>query len=121
MIAFVQIAVRSLADLVGLAVLAIRPRWSLEAENLVLRRQLGLFKERGVKPRRIDAGTRISLTLLSRFCDWRTCLMSGNHGSLAPRRMATALALQVAPRPPAHSVGTSPMDSTMPGRPGPRR
>jgi putative transposase len=74
-IAFVQIAVRSLADLVGLAVLAIRPRWSLEAENLVLRRQLGLFKERGVKPRRIDAGTRVSLTLLSRFCDWRTCLM----------------------------------------------
>jgi len=74
-IAFVQIVLRSLADLVGLAVLAIRPRWSLEAENLVLRRQLGLFKERGVKPRRIDAAARLSLTLLSRLCDWRSCLI----------------------------------------------
>jgi len=33
-----------------------------EAENLVLRRQLGLFKERGIKSRRIDAATRVSLT-----------------------------------------------------------
>jgi putative transposase len=74
-IAFVQIVLRSLADLVGLAVLAIRPRWSLEAENLVLRRQLGLFKERGVKPRRIDAATRVSLALLSRLRDWRSCLI----------------------------------------------
>ena len=57
-----------------MAVLAIRPRWSLEAENLVLRRQLGLFKERGVKPRRIDAAARLSLTL-SRLCDWRSCLI----------------------------------------------
>src|SRR5258706_2154263 len=53
----------------------IRPRRSLEAENLVLRRQLGLFKERGIKPRRIDVATPVSLTLLTRLCDWRTCLM----------------------------------------------
>ena len=52
MIACIQIVLRSLTDLVGLAVLAIRPRWSVEAENLVLRRQLGLFEERGLKPRR---------------------------------------------------------------------
>jgi hypothetical protein len=50
-------------------------RWSLEAENLVLRRQLGLFKERGAQPRRIDAATPVSLALLSRWCDWRSCLM----------------------------------------------
>jgi putative transposase len=74
-IAFIQIVLRSLVDLVALAVLAIRSRRSLEAENLVLRRQLTLFKERGVKPRRIDAATRISLTLLTRLCDWRSCLM----------------------------------------------
>jgi putative transposase len=74
-IVFIQIVLRSLADLVGLAVLAIRPRRSLEAENLVLRRQLALFKERGVKPRRIDAATRVSSTLLTRLCDWRSCLI----------------------------------------------
>jgi putative transposase len=74
-IAFLQIILRLLADLVALAVLANRPRLSLEAENLVLRRQLALYKERGIKPRRIDAATRASLTLLSRLCDWRSCLM----------------------------------------------
>jgi hypothetical protein len=50
-IAFARIVLRLLADVVSLAVLSIRPRRSLEAENLVLRRQLALFKERGVKPR----------------------------------------------------------------------
>ena len=47
----------------------------MEAETLVLRRQLARFKERGVKPRRIDAATRVSLALLSRLCDWRSCLV----------------------------------------------
>ena len=73
-IVFSQIVLRSVADLVALAVLAIRSRWSLKAENLVLRRQLGLFKERGVKARRIDPATRVSLTLLSRLCVWRSSL-----------------------------------------------
>lgn len=40
----------------------------------MLRRQLALFRERGIKPRPIDAATRISLALLSRCCDWRSCL-----------------------------------------------
>jgi putative transposase len=66
---------RLVADLLGLAALSIRPRRSIEAENLVLRRQLALFKERGVKPRRIDAATRMSLAWLSKLCDWRSCLM----------------------------------------------
>src|SRR5439155_2807298 len=52
-----------------------RPRRSVEAGNLVLRRQLALFKERGVKPRRIDAATRVSMAWLSRLCDWRACLI----------------------------------------------
>jgi len=73
--AFARIVLRLLADVVAMAVLAIRSRWSLEAENLVLRRQLALFQERGVKPRRIDTATRVSLALLSRLCDWRPCLM----------------------------------------------
>jgi hypothetical protein len=66
---------RLVADLSGLLVLAVRPRRSIEAENLVLRRQLALFKERGIKPRRIDAATRSSLAWLSRFCDWRSCVI----------------------------------------------
>jgi transposase len=74
-IAFARIVLLLLADLVGLALLAIRPRRSIEAENLVLRRQLALYKERAVKPRRIDAATRVSLAWWSRWCDWRSCLV----------------------------------------------
>jgi putative transposase len=74
-IACARIVLRLLADAVGLAVLSVRPRRSLEAENLVLRRQLALFKERGMKPRRIDAATRASVASLSRLCDWRSCVV----------------------------------------------
>jgi hypothetical protein len=42
----------------------------------MLRRQLALYVERGVKPRRIDPGTRITLALLSRFFDWRGALVA---------------------------------------------
>jgi putative transposase len=66
---------RLLADLIGLLMLTVRRRRSIEAENLVLRGQLALFKERGVKPRRIDAATRLSLAWLSRLCDWRSCVI----------------------------------------------
>ena len=75
MIAFTPVVLSLLADLVGLVVLAIRPRRSIEAENLVLRRQLALYKERGVKPRRIDAATRVSLAWLTRLCEWRSSLI----------------------------------------------
>jgi hypothetical protein len=54
--------------------LAFRSRQSIKAEHLFLRRQLTLFIERGVKPRRIDPATRIGLTLLSRLFDWRDAL-----------------------------------------------
>jgi putative transposase len=74
-IAFARIVLLFVADLIGLALLTLRPRRSVEAENLVLRRQLALYKERGVKPRRIDAATRLSLAWLSRLCDWRSCLI----------------------------------------------
>jgi putative transposase len=72
---FLRIILRLLADVVAMAVLVLRSRRSLEAENLVLRRQFRLFKERNMKPRRIDAATRLSLALLSRLCDWRSCLI----------------------------------------------
>jgi Homeodomain-like domain len=42
---------------------------------LFLRRQLALYVERGVQPRRIDAATRVSLALLSRLFQWRSALV----------------------------------------------
>lgn len=42
---------------------------------LFLRRQLALYMERRVKPRRIDAASRVSLMLLSRLFDWRSALV----------------------------------------------
>jgi putative transposase len=74
-IGLLRIVLRLLADLAGLIALLVRPRRAIEAENLVLRRQLALFKERGAKPRRIDAATRASPAVLSRWCDRRSCLV----------------------------------------------
>jgi len=53
--------VRLTWDLILWCGLLIRPRESLEAEILFLRRQLALYRERGVKPRRVDAATRVAL------------------------------------------------------------
>ena len=54
--------------------LSVRSTKSITAENLFLRRQLGLYIERGVKPRRVDPVTRVRLVLLSRLFDWRDSL-----------------------------------------------
>jgi len=75
-IALARIVLRSLVDLAGLAVLALRPRRSVAAENLFLRRQLALYQDRGVKPRRVDAATRVSLAMLSQLFDWRDALVA---------------------------------------------
>ena len=37
--------------------------------------QLALYIERGARPRRIDAATRVSLALLARRFDWRSSLV----------------------------------------------
>jgi len=63
------------SDLLRWVALAFRSRRSLDAEVLFLRRQLALYMERGVKPRRIDAATRFSLALLSRLFAWRSALV----------------------------------------------
>src|SRR5205823_6205877 len=70
-----SLIVRVVTDLVGWVILAFRSRQSLHAEVLFLRRQLALYVERGIKPRRIDAVTRISLAILSRFFNWRDALV----------------------------------------------
>jgi putative transposase len=52
----------------------LRPHVQLAAENLFLRKQLALYLERQVKPRRADDATRIALVALSRLIDWRRIL-----------------------------------------------
>jgi hypothetical protein len=49
-----------IADFVVYLGLLIRPRKAIAAENLFLRRQLALYQERKVGPRRIDPATRIT-------------------------------------------------------------
>ena len=71
MAALAGIVVRLIEDALRWVVLLFRSTEALRAENLFLRRQLALYLERGVKPRRIYAGTRISLALLSKLFDWR--------------------------------------------------
>jgi putative transposase len=65
---------RLLCDVVTLARLALTPRAQLAAENLFLRKQLALYQERCVKPRRSDPATRVILVLLSRLLEWRSLL-----------------------------------------------
>jgi hypothetical protein len=60
---------------VSLASSAMRSRAQLAAENLFLRKQLALYQERKVKPRRADDGTRIILAGLSRFLEWHQFLV----------------------------------------------
>src|SRR3954454_3410786 len=65
---------RLLSDVVALIRLALTPRPQLAAEDLFLRKQLALYHERGVKPRRSEPETRAVLVLLSGLVDWRSIL-----------------------------------------------
>ena len=65
---------RLLSDVVTLIRLALTLQVRLAAENLFLRKQLALYHERGVKPRRSDPETRAVLVLLSRLVDWMSIL-----------------------------------------------
>lgn len=68
--------VRLLGTLIELLSVLLRPHLALAAENLFLRRQLALYRERNVKARRTDRITRFSLAYLARFFDnWREVLM----------------------------------------------
>jgi hypothetical protein len=69
------ILIKVLAEALRWVLLAFRSSQSIQAENLFLRRQLALYVERGVKPRRIDSITRIALTILSGWFDWRDALV----------------------------------------------
>ena len=69
------IMIQLIGDALRWCRLSVRSSRSLKAENLFLRRQLALYVERGIKPRRIDSVTRISLAILSRLFIWREALV----------------------------------------------
>jgi len=114
MLSVLSIVARVLSDLIIWCGLALRPRRSLEAEILFLRRQLALYVERGVKPRRIDAATRVSLALLSRWFAWRSALIVVRPETLIRWHRAgfRPLAMEVGAWTPADSAGADPADGT---------
>ena len=59
-----------------LLALGMRSRRTLAAENLFLRKQLALFQERKVKPRRADDSTRLVMVMLGRLFSWRDALVN---------------------------------------------
>ena len=61
-------------DVVMFCRLCLRSPAALAAENLFLRKQLGLYVERKTKPRRATDAVRFTLAQLSRFFDWRNVL-----------------------------------------------
>src|SRR6516162_2369497 len=65
--------------LASLVLLGMRSRAQLAAEILFLRKQLALYMERRVKPRRADDATRIILVGLSRIFEWRNVQQLGRR------------------------------------------
>src|SRR5262249_29897110 len=63
-----------LVDVVRFLSLCLRPSAVLAAENLFLRKQLALYQERHVKPRRATDAARLALVWLGRWFDWRRAL-----------------------------------------------
>lgn len=64
-----------LSDVLALGILFLRPSDSIRAENLVLRKQLAGYIERGVKPRRVDYVTSVRLAVLTRLFNWRDAVV----------------------------------------------
>ncbi len=56
-------------------ILGARSSVSLQAENLFLRKQLALYLEREMKPKRANDATRLALALLSNLFSWKEALV----------------------------------------------
>ncbi len=61
--------IQLLRDLTCFIWLLLRRQGALAAENLFLRKQLAMYQERDLKPRRPDTPLRVALVLLSRLFD----------------------------------------------------
>lgn len=75
MVTLLRIAARLIEDALRWVVLLFHSNEAVQAENLFMRRQLALYIERGVQPRRIDAASRVSLALWAKLFDWRGALV----------------------------------------------
>ena len=64
------------SDVLRLIISFLRSSRAIRAENLVLRKQLASYIERGIKPRRVDRATRVSLALFTRLFDWRDAVVN---------------------------------------------
>lgn len=62
-------------ELLTLLRLLLAGRAALVAENLFLRKQLALFQERKVRPRKVSATARLSLIVLARLFHWQDALV----------------------------------------------
>src|SRR5690348_289705 len=62
-------------DALAFIQLCLRPRVAVAAENLFLRKQLSLYMERGIRPRRATDSIRLTLARLSRWFDWWEALI----------------------------------------------
>ena len=65
-----------LSDILRLGVSFLRSSSAIRVENLVLRRQLARYVERGIKPRRVDHVTRVNLALFTRLFEWRDTVVN---------------------------------------------
>src|SRR5215470_107459 len=54
----------------------LQPRSALAAENPFLRKQLALYQERQVRPRRATDATRLVWVLTPRLFDWKEALIA---------------------------------------------
>jgi putative transposase len=63
-----------LVDVVRFLRCSLRSSAASAAENLFLRKQLALYQERHVTPRRASDATRLALVWLARWFDWRQAL-----------------------------------------------
>ncbi len=71
--------------------LALRSSSALAAENLFLRKQLGLYVERKKKPRRATNSIRFTLAQLARFFEWRSVLTVVKPRDIAAVQIGTLL------------------------------
>ena len=71
----VRTIIKLLGDLATFMWLMVQHHDTLAAENLFLRKQLAMYQERKLKPRKPDTPLRITLVLLSRLFDWKDALV----------------------------------------------
>jgi putative transposase len=71
---FMSFAFAFLGDAGRFLLLCLRPSSALAAENLFLRKQLALYQERQVKPRRATRAIRVTPSWLARWFDWQQAL-----------------------------------------------